>query len=311
MTAAFVLTGGGSLGAVQVGMLTALHERGIRPDVLVGTSVGAVNAAYLAGVANPDLPSLGRRLRSLSGLWQELRRRDVFRLEPRRWWDAAKGDQPSMFSGRGLTQLLERHLGYDVLEEARLPVGVTVTDLVTGIGCLLHQGPSADAVRASAAVPGVLPPVRLQGRTFVDGGIGELDVLTRTAAHGVTDLYLLPGGYPCAGRPPTSALGIALTSLSLLLHRGLIAQVRSYSGAARLHIVPPLCPLATSPADFTQTPALVHRAHLSTRAWLQARDGDRSPTGDPSVLALHTHERRAVAEPRPVAPVPPREGSAR
>ncbi|WP_323101278.1 patatin-like phospholipase family protein [Intrasporangium sp. YIM S08009] len=297
MATAFVLTGGGSLGAVQVGMLAALHESGIRPDLLVGTSVGAVNAAYVAGAASPDASSLGARVSSLARLWQDLHRRDVFRLEPHRWWDAARGSQPSMFSGDGLAQLLHRHLGYDTLEEAHIPVAVTVTDLVTGIGSLLYQGPSADAVRASAAIPGVLPPVHLQGSTFVDGAIGELDVLTRTAAHDVTDLYLLPGGYPCAGSPPTSALGIALTSLSLLLHRGLIGQVRAYTGAARLHIIPPLCPLATSPADFTQTSALVHRAHRSTRAWLHGRGDDRAFTGDPSVLALHTHDRRPVTEP--------------
>src|SRR6478609_3428881 len=215
MATAFVLTGGGSLGAVQVGMLTALHEAGIHPDLLVGTSVGAVNAAYVAGAAGTDPSALGARLRSLARLWHDLHRRDVFTLDPYRWWSAARGHEPSMFSGIGLTQLLERHLGYDALEDAGLPVAVTVTDLVTGVGHLLHEGPSVRAVRASAALPGVLPPVHLQGRTFVDGAIGELEVLDRTAARGVTDVYLLPAGYPCAGRPPTSALGIALTSLSL------------------------------------------------------------------------------------------------
>lgn len=309
MTTAFVLTGGGSLGAVQVGMLMALHESGIRPDLLVGTSVGAVNAAYLAGAAAPDLPTLGARVRSLAALWQDLHRRDVFRPDPHRWWDAARGRRPSMFSGSGLARLLEGHLGYDDLEDARVPVAVTVTDLVTGMGSLLRQGPAVTAVRASAAVPGVLPPVQLQGTTFVDGAIGELDVLTRTVAGGVTDLYLLPGGYPCVGRPPTSALGIALTALSLLLHRGLIAQVRAYSGAARLHVVPPLCPLATSPADFTQTSALVHRAHLGTRAWLQGRGDDHSAADGADVLALHTHDRdRGPRPPGPTSRPRPEEG---
>jgi NTE family protein len=292
VTTAFVLTGGGSLGAVQVGMLAALVEQGIRPDVLVGTSVGAVNAAYLAGAEVADEPGLQARLQSLTRLWHDLHRHDVFALEPRRWWGAARGGHPSLFSDTGLSRLLQRHLGYKALEDAGIPVEVTVTDLVTGVGRVLDAGPAAEAVRASAAVPGILPPVVVGGSTHVDGAIGELDVLGHTAAHDVTDIYLLPAGYPCAGTPPVSALGITLTSLSLLLHRGLIAQVRSYAGAARLHVVPPLCPLSVSPADFTHTSALIGRAHLSTRDWLRTSPRSIGPVDDASVLALHSHRQR-------------------
>lgn len=288
-----MLTGGGSLGAVQVGMLAALMEQGIRPDLLVGTSVGAVNAAYLAGVEAADEAALQARLQSLTRLWHDLHRHDVFALDLRRWWGTARGGQPSLFSDSGLSRLLERHLGYDALEDARIPVEVTVTDLVTGAGRILDAGPSAPAVRASAAVPGILPPVAIDGSTHVDGAIGELDVLGHTAAHDVSDIYLLPAGYPCAGRPPTSALGIALTSLSLLLHRGLAAQVRAYAGAARLHVVPPLCPLSISPADFTHASALIGRAHLCTRDWLNTRPRDIQPFDEARVLALHSHDQRA------------------
>lgn len=286
MSTAFVLTGGGSLGAVQVGMLSALHEAGIEPDLLVGTSVGAVNAAYLAGpgyaggVRRPD------RLRALTALWSTLRRQDVFALDPRRWWSAARGGQSSMFSGSSLGHLLDRHLGYPRLEDASIPVGVTVTDLVTGVGSILVRGPSTSAVLASAAVPGVLPPVVLDGRVLVDGAIGDLDVLAEVSGRGVSDIYLLTAGYPCAGPPPATALGIALNALSLSLHRNLIVQVRAYVGEARLHVVPPLCPLSVAPADFTQASALIHRGHVSTRDWLEA-DGAQDDAG---TLALHSHE---------------------
>jgi NTE family protein len=288
VTTAFVLTGGGSLGAVQVGMLSALQQAGIEPDLLVGTSVGAVNAAYLAGSACGSGVRLSERLRALTGLWSDMRRRDVFALDPMRWWAAVRGGQPSMFSGTGLEQLLERHLGYERLEDARIPVEVTATDLVTGVGRILDTGPSVSAVRASAAVPGVLPPVIRDGTTLVDGAIGDLDVLGHVAGRGVTDIYLLPAGYPCAGPPPRSALGIALGSLSLLLHRQLIGQVRGFAGTARLHVVPPLCPLSVSPADFGQAPALVQRALDGTKDWLK---GGNFPK-DASILALHTHEPR-------------------
>jgi NTE family protein len=288
MTTAFVLSGGGSLGAVQVGMLTALHEAGIQPDLLVGTSVGAVNAAYLAGAGRGGGVHVAERLRSLMLLWSTLRRQDVFAPDPMRWWAAARGSQPSIFSGAHLEQLLERHLGYDRLEDARIPVDVTATDLVTAVGTILDTGPSVSAVRASAAVPGVLPPVVRDGRTLVDGAIGDLDVLAHASRRGVRDLYLLPAGYPCAGLPPHTALGIALSSLSLLLHRNLIVQVRGYVGEARLHVVPPLCPVSVSPADFGQASALVHRAHRSTRDWLNAGGAQ----DDASTLGLHTHQPR-------------------
>ena len=82
---AFVMTGGGSLGAVQVGMATALHEHGIDPDVLVGTSVGAVNAAYLAGPGTTGQAAIAGRL------WSGMRRRDLFSIQPRRWVRATPG----------------------------------------------------------------------------------------------------------------------------------------------------------------------------------------------------------------------------
>jgi NTE family protein len=277
---AFVLTGGGSLGAVQVGMLTALHEHGITPDLLVGTSVGAVHAAYLGGPGRfPD------RLRTLVTLWHGMRRQDVFAVDLRRWFGAARGTRASLFDAEPLEQLLRRHLGYHDLEQARIPVEVTAGDLTTGHGLVLDSGPVVSAVLASSAVPGVLPPVTRDGRTLVDGAIGGLDVLAHADAHGVSDIYLLPAGYPCAGTSPASALGAALTALSLLLHRQLMAQVAGYRGTAALHVVPPLCPLAVSPADFTQTATLLARAHESTQRWLT---GSNAVDG-PSVLALHSH----------------------
>jgi NTE family protein len=296
MSTAFVLTGGGSLGAVQVGMLLGLRDCGIEPDLLVGTSVGAVNAAYLAGPG-----SFEARLETLVLLWQRMRRQDVFALDLRRCLGAARGTRTSLFAGAGLDRLLRSNLGYDALEDATIPVEVTATDLVTGHGVVLAVGDAASVVRASAAVPGLLPPVVLEGRKLVDGAIGELDVLAHTAARGVTDIYLLPAGYPCAGAGPRTAVGSVLTALSLLLHRQLVAQVRGFVGDAQLHVLPPLCPLTVSPADFSQTTSLVARAHESTRRWLRSTSS-RAP-GDVGVLALHHHDGRAPGKERTREPL--------
>jgi len=289
VSTAFVLTGGGSLGVVQVGMLAALHDHGIEPDLLVGTSAGALNAAHLAGPG-----TTGDRLDSLADLWRRVRRRDVFAPRPRRWLAATVGAVPSLFADTELRALVHRNLGFDLLERARMPVHVVAADLVTGLGVALTDGPSTDAVLASAALPGLLPPVLHRGRALVDGGVGEFDALVHADGWGVDEIYLLPAGYACAGPAPSTAVGTMLTALSLILHRQLLAQVRDYDGHARLHVLPPLCPLFVSPADFTQARDLLRRSHRATREWLR-RGQDATTTTQ--VLALHQHPDRGTSMP--------------
>ncbi|KRE41104.1 patatin-like phospholipase family protein [Knoellia sp. Soil729] len=285
---AVVLTGGGSLGAVQVGMIAALHEHGVEPDLLVGTSVGAMNAAYLAGPGR-----WSDRIEELERLWGGMRRHDVFVLDPRRWVRAATGAEPSLFSGAPLQRLLSTNLGYSAFDHAQRRLAVTATDLVTGQPLVIDSGSVVDAIAASAAVPGLLPPVERDGRTLVDGSVGHAGSLAFADQPGIDDIYLLPAGYPCAAVPPTSALAVALTALTLLLHRQLIAEVEAYAGRARLHVAPPLCPLAVSPADFGQADALIERAHETTGHWLDDDDaqaralGDRGADGQGGVLAVH------------------------
>ena len=276
-----MLTGGGSLGVVQVGMLAALRDHDIEPDLLVGTSVGALNAAYLAG------PGTTRgRVGSLAAMWQQVRRQDVFAVHPARVLAATVGAVPSFFADTHLRALVHRHLAFDLLEHARVPLHVVATDLVTGLGQALMEGSSVNAVLASASVPGLLPPVRHHGRTLVDGGVGEFDALAHAEAWGAEVIYLLPAGYPCAGATPTTALGTTLTALSLLLHRQTLAQVRGHRGRARLHVLPPLCPLSVSPADFSHAADLMRRSHQATNEWL---GGAEHPTDPATVLSLHRH----------------------
>src|SRR6266850_3002594 len=119
---AFVLSGGSSLGAIQVGMIQALMEAGVRPDLLVGTSVGAVNAAWLAG--QPDMSGALK----LAEIWSGLRRQDIFPLNP---WAGARGlfgRCNHVISNSGLRNVLEKNLPYRRLEKAAVPVHVITTD---------------------------------------------------------------------------------------------------------------------------------------------------------------------------------------
>jgi len=157
MVTAFVMSGGGSLGAVQVGMLQALTARGVAPDLLVGTSAGALNAAFVAGHG-----ASRESLDDLEAVWSRLRRRDVFPLQPARLGAAALGRAPSLFPNCALRCLIRENLAFDRLEDAAIPVHVVATDVGSGQEVLLSEGDPVDAILASSAIPAVFPSVRIE-----------------------------------------------------------------------------------------------------------------------------------------------------
>jgi len=280
---AVVLSGGASLGAAQVGMMQALVEAGVEADCLVGTSVGAINAAWIAG--DPGADGLDR----LAHTWIGLRRHDVFPVSPWHGMFAAAGRRQSLVTDLGLRRLLERHLAFDVLEAAPIPLHVVAVDVLSGEDVLFSTGPALDAVLASAAIPGVLPPVEIRGRWYMDGGVINNTPISHAVQLGAGTIWVLPAGYPCAlSSPPSTALAMALQGLSTLVeHRiGLVAGL--WNGVVDLRVVPPLCPINVSPADFSHASELIERAYISTSAWLVA--------GCPDIRAsLGTHHHDLVA----------------
>lgn len=283
MTTAYVLTGGGSLGAVQVGMLQALAERGRAPDLLVGTSAGAVNAAFVAGHGS-SLAALDQ----LAALWSGLRRRDVYPLDLRRQLAGLAGSRPSLFSSAGLAALLRRHLPYARLEDAAIPVHVVTTDLLSGEEVVLSRGDAVSAVLASTAIPGLHPAVERDGSWLVDGGLADNAAISQAVLLGATEVYVLPTGYACAlTAPPRRPLAVALHALSFLTQQRLVHDVGAFAQSLDLHVIPPPCPLDTSPADFRQGRRLVDRARQETGAWLDG-GGDRLPH-PARFLSLHHH----------------------
>jgi NTE family protein len=154
-TYAFVLAGGGSLGAVEVGMLRALAAAGITPDLVVGSSVGAINGAYFA--SDPTRERVDR----LEGIWRSLRRWDVFPLAPLATVLGLLSGRDHLVDPGSLRGILERHLSATVLEKARVPCHVVATDLWSGDAVRLSEGPAVDALLASTAIPGIFPPVRI------------------------------------------------------------------------------------------------------------------------------------------------------
>lgn len=262
---AFVLTGGASLGAVQVGMAQALLARGIVPDLLVGTSVGAVNAAFLAGRCDEE------GAEALAELWRGLDRDDVFPTDFALGLAGFVGRRDHLVPNGRLRKLIEAHQAFERIEDAPVPLHVVTTDLLTGAEVLLSSGPLADAVLASAAIPGVFPPVRLGDRWLVDGGVVNNAPVSQAVALGATQIWVLPPGYTCSlGEPPKGALAVALQALTLLVHQRLAVDVAHYRGDAEVRVVPSLCPMIVSPTDFSKAPSLIRLARAQTEAWIDA-----------------------------------------
>lgn len=277
---AFVLAGGGSFGAVQVGMLQALLAHEVAPDLIVGSSVGAINGAYLAGDPTPE------GVKRLAAIWRGLRRRDVF---PLGWRSliGLLGRRNFMVQADGLRRLLEANLPFRDLERAAVPLHVVATDVLGGATVRLSSGPAVEAVLASCAIPAAFPPVRIDGRHLMDGAVASNTPVRSAIELGATRLIVLPTGYACAlDAPPTRAIAIMLHAITLLTAHQLVADLEHYGAQAQIVTVPPLCPLSVSPYDFSRAGELIDKAAAQTQRWLDQGgvDSHRIPG------ALRPHE---------------------
>ena len=285
MTTAFVLSGGASLGAIQVGMLQALVDHGIAPDLLVGTSAGALNAAFVAGHG-----ATVAGVSALDEVWGQLRTRSLFPLHPRQALSAFAGRKSAVCSDRGLRNLLHQHLLFDDLEDAPIPLLVVATDLLTGREVPLQTGDAHRAVLASCAIPGIFPSVALDGMALVDGGLANNTAVSQAVMAGAEEIYVLPSGYACAlPEPPRSPLGAVTHALTILMHQRLIADVALYAADVDLIVLPPPCPLRISPANFGRAQELISAAYDSATASL-SEDGGRRPRPE-RLIAMHTHSK--------------------
>src|ERR1700730_9618207 len=183
---AFVFAGGGALGAMQAGMLHALYERGIRPDLLVGTSAGALNAAYVA--SRPQTVATARELRAV---WHGLRRTAACPLRPATLLSGWSGRRDHLVSGHGLRRLITRHLKIARLEEAGIPLHLIAYDLLSGQEVRLAEGPTIEAVLGATAIPGLLPPVCLGHRLLADGGVTNNTPISHAIELGAEGILVL------------------------------------------------------------------------------------------------------------------------
>ena len=276
---AFVLAGGGSFGAVQAGMLRELVLAGILPDMVVGSSVGAINGAYFAG--SPTTQGVAQ----LEAIWCSLRRQDVFPFTFRSLAGLI-GRRNFVVDPRGLRRLLEDNLSFKDLEQAALPLHVVATDLLSGAAARLSSGSAVDAVLASCAIPVAFPPVHIGERYLIDGAVASNTPIRVAMELGASRIVVLPTGFACAmDGPPRAAIATLLHAVTLLTAHQMIMELERYGGQVEIITVPPLCPLSVSPYDFSRAHELIERAATQTHHWLE--QGGMEKQRIPAALRPH------------------------
>ncbi|MDX6770155.1 MAG: patatin-like phospholipase family protein [Elusimicrobiota bacterium] len=279
---AFVLAGGGSLGAVQVGMLQALARAGVVPDLVVGASVGAINGVFYAGDPTPA------GVERIERIWRGLSRSDVFPFPLVQGYLGLSGRSSHVSDPSRLRSILEPQIPCRKLEDSVVPCAVVTTDLMDGSERVYREGPAMDLLLASAAIPAVFPPVLHEGRYLGDGGLSNNAPVSTAVALGATKVIALSTGFSCAlTAPPRGAAATALHALNLLINRRLVRDLEGMSSQVEMAVVPPLCPVEVTPFDFSKSADLIRRAEASTRLWL--RQGGLSRRGIPEGFSPHTH----------------------
>ncbi len=292
--AALVLSGGASLGAVQAGLLRALMKSGFQPSLIVGTSVGALNGAFLA--FHPDREGADR----LVDIWNSLRDARLFDRNPLKMAFRLASRRVCILSSDFLRDIIRRYLPADDFDAAPVPLYITTTNLTRGRKVVFHQGPISTAIMASTAVPGLFCPVEIDGDLYVDGGVmANLDLKTAVEL-GAKDILAIDvvGGQMEA--QPASIVSVVARSLDLMMREQVDRDVQHLSERARITVLRP--PIEESVglglADFRHVGRLIERAERFGEQLLGCcRDDrgrflpgiverpDRAPTAPPGALA--------------------------
>lgn len=234
MTTAFVLGGGGVLGAVEVGMLQALFERGVRPDLVLGTSVGALNGAMVAADPTPEVT--GR----LVELWRAAgETRDVYGDRPLRTVRRAVSHRTHLWSARPLRRRLVEELGDATFEELPVRFQVCAASIERAAEHWFDSGPVVEAVVASAAVPGLLPPAEVDGEHYLDGGIVNSIPLGRAVELGATRVFVLQvGRIDRPLRPPRQPWEVARVSFEIARRHRFNRELAALPDGVEAHVLP-------------------------------------------------------------------------
>lgn len=269
---AFVLGGGGALGACEVGMLRALLEAGIPPDLVVGTSVGALNGAVVA--ASPTVEAV----EGLADLWG---RAQVFSGSLIGRMNRAARSRTHLYSAEPLRHLLEEHLpaGTERIEELPVRFQCVAASIERAAEHWFTHGPLVDAVLASSAVPGLFPPVQLDGEHFLDGGLANSIPVGRAVSLGARRVFVLQVGRieePLA--VPRLPWEVASVAFEIARRNRFARDMADLPDGVEVHVLPTGGPLGRAGArgqlryrDFALSALRIERAHRASTAYLADR----------------------------------------
>jgi NTE family protein len=270
---AFVLGGGGVLGAAEVGMLGALLERGIRPDLVAGTSVGAINGALIA--ADPT-PAAVDRLRAV---WAELASEGVLSGSVLARVGTLVRTRTHLHPREPLRDLLAARLPVRTFGELAVPFQCVAASIERAAEHWFTDGDLVDAVLASCAVPGLLPPVEIDGEHYLDGGLVHSIPVGRAVALGAGTIYVLHvGRIERPLRPPARPWEVATVAFEIARRHRFAADLAALPPEVTVHVLPTgeQAPPTTGDLrtlryrDLSGVPGRIDRAHAATAAYLDA-----------------------------------------
>jgi NTE family protein len=261
---AAVLSGGGMMGAFQAGVVDTVASGGIAPDLIVGTSIGALNGAFWAFHPGAEV---GSKLNEIWRRWP----REVMpsrRLALLRQIIAWPG---YLLGTHGLVRMIDQEFGPDArVEDAAVPLAIVAADAATGERVVIRSGPLKPALLASTAVPGVFPPVKVEGRLLIDGGIvanADLD-----AAHegGATDILAIDLSGATSRPGPNDLPSLLEQAVSLSLAAQTNLRLRALPRRLRVAVLRPLLERRPTLTDATQAERLFDLGRTAGRGFLAA-----------------------------------------
>lgn len=273
---AYVLGGGGVLGTTEVGMFRALAEQGVVPDLVVGTSIGALNGAFVA--ADPSVEGADR----LAEVWRAVSREGVFLESPFRQAARVARYRTHLLSNEPLRAVIDRYLPVGRIEELPVTFQCVAAAIEQATERWFEAGPITDAVVASCSVPGLFPPVEIDGVHYLDGGLVHSIPVGRALQLGATEIYVLQvGRVEQPLKPPARPWEVATVAFEISRRHRFVSEVASVPAHIRLHLLPSGAPSSPNVSlgygRSSRMEERMEQAYAASTAYLQNLAGDDPP----------------------------------
>ncbi len=262
MTTAYVLGGGGVLGTTQLGMLRALAERGVRPDLVVGTSIGALNGAFAA--ADPSVDGI----RALAEAWRAVGSSGIFLENPMRSAARIARFRTHLLTSAPLRSIVDDHLPVDTFEELEVPFQCVAACIETAGSTWFSSGELVDPVVASCSVPGLFPAVEIDGQHYLDGGLVHSIPVGRAVSLGADRIFVLQVGrveQPLT--PPRRPWEVGVVAFEISRRHRYVHEMESIPEGVEVHVLPSGAPESPSVAlAYGRSARLTERAEQAYAA---------------------------------------------